>query len=350
MAAVAARSGPRVAVANATEGEPLSGKDRTLLAANPHLVLDGLEAAAAAIGAARTIVCVERSQANAIDSVRRAVVERPQGSTPIELALTPDRYVVGQETALVHWLNGGEAKPTFGVRPFERGVAGRPTLVDNVETLANVALIARFGAAWFRQAGSRDEPGTTLVTIAGGVRHPGVLEVPIGLPLEELLRRAGAPPAQAVLIGGYFGTWLQGDGLAGVRFSSDGSAQRGARPGCGVVAVIPHGVCALREVAAVADWYAANSAGQCGACVFGLADIGRAVRGALEGAPGAVEAARRWASMVRGGGACQLPDGAAAFVESALDALAGEVDDHRTGTCSRPYAGYLRVPSPAGWT
>jgi NADH:ubiquinone oxidoreductase subunit F (NADH-binding) len=244
MAVVAGRPGPRVVVANATEGEPLSAKDRTLLRANPHLVLDGMEAAAAAVGAARMILCVERDQTTVIRAVRLALAERPPDSPPIQLALTPDPYVTGQEKALVHWLNGGEARPTFATRPFERGVSGRPTLVDNVETLANVALIARFGSDWFRQVGSADEPGSMLVTLAGGVPHPGVHEVPIGYPLEDILSDAGTSPIRAVLIGGYFGTWVSGDRLAGLRLSTDGMAAAGARPGCGLIAVIPSGVCA----------------------------------------------------------------------------------------------------------
>jgi NADH:ubiquinone oxidoreductase subunit F (NADH-binding) len=322
---------------------------------NPHLVLDGIAATAAAVGAARTILCVERDRSMVVAALRHALDERPTrpGSNPVELALTPNRYVAGQETALVHWLNGGEARPTFGARPFERGVGGRPTLVDNVETLANVGLIARYGDVWYRQVGTRSEPGSMLVTVAGDVGRPGVLEIPIGCQLGEVLSSAGAATVRAVLVGGYFGTWLAGDHLWRVPISVQGLAELGARPGCGVIAVVPDGVCALAEVAAVAGWFAANSAGQCGACLFGLADIAGAMRGVVDGAPGAADAARRWANMVKGGGACQLPDGAACFVESALAVFADEVEEHRSGRCHRPYAGHLPVPAPApapgGW-
>ena len=92
----------------------------------------------------------------------------------------------------MHWLNGGEAKPTHvPPRPFEKGVDGRPTLIQNVETLAHVAQIARFGADWFRQTGTGDEPGTTLVTVTGAVARPAIVEVPIGTRIDRIVARAG---------------------------------------------------------------------------------------------------------------------------------------------------------------
>src|SRR5262249_51016303 len=146
----------------------------------------------------------------------------------VELFSTPSRYVAGQETALVRWLNGGEARPVFQGRPFEHGVAGRPTLVDNVETLAHIGLLARFGAAGCRAEGPDVEPGPPSVTAAGGGRPPGVYEIPVGYPLAELLGQAAAEPAQAFLIGGYFGAWVRADLAYGACLSTDGLALVGA--------------------------------------------------------------------------------------------------------------------------
>jgi NADH:ubiquinone oxidoreductase subunit F (NADH-binding) len=343
MAAVAARRGPAVLVANGTEGEPLSDKDRALLIGNPHLVLDGMAAAAAAVGANRLILAIEEIRGDTIAALRRALAERTDGSA-VELVLTPSRYVVGQETALVRWIDAGDARPTFGGRPYERGVGGRPTLVDNVETLAHVGLIARFGAEWFRALGPEDEPGSALVTVSGGVRRPGVYEVPVGYPLADLLRHVEAEPIHALLVGGYYGTWIgAGDGAA-ARLSSTGLAAVGAAPGSGVIVALPADVCALAEVTSVAAWYAAHSAGQCGPCLFGLADIANALRRVADGDPAAEPAARRWTRMVTGRGACRFPDGAARFVESALDVLHAEVRDHQHGRCRRRHAGYLPAP------
>jgi NADH:ubiquinone oxidoreductase subunit F (NADH-binding) len=330
MRAVAGGTGPKVVVANGTEGEPLSQKDRVLLAANPHAVLDGIAVAAAAVGAQRAILCVARGQAGLVAGLQRALAARSDAVT-VELAQSPDRYVTGQESALMAWLNGGDARPTMGPRPSDRGVGGRPTLVDNVETLAHVGLIARHGPTWFRRLGPPEEPGSALVTVSGGVRHPGVYEIPIGYPLVDLLRHVGAEAIGAVLLGGYFGAWIDPGAVQAATLSDRGLAPWGARLGCGVVSVVPERSCALAEVAAVADWYAANSSGQCGPCLFGLADIARAVTGLMTGEPGAETAARRWTAMVRGRGACGLPDGAALFVESALAALPVEIAAHRRG-------------------
>jgi len=349
LAAVAGGRGRPVVIANGTEGEPLSAKDRVLLTRNPHLVLDGLDAAASALGADRAIIAVERARTDTLAAVRRAIAERPAGRLPIEMVGTPSRYIAGQETALVRWVNGGEARPVFGSRVYEQGVGGRPTLVDNVETLANVGLIARFGPDWFRLVGSPEEPGTVIVTVTGGVDRPGVYEVPVGASLTGLLGHVGAHPVQAVLFGGYFGTWVGGQDIAEVPVSSAGLATIGGRLGCGVIVVIPDDACALAELATVTGWYSAHSAGQCGPCVFGLGDIARAVDGVLAGDPNAEAAARRWTAMVRGRGACQFPDGAASFVDSGLDALSAEVAEHRGQRCDRPHRGYLPAPAPGDW-
>ena len=349
LAAVARGRGPAVVVANGTEGEPLSAKDRMLLIRQPHLVIDGVLAAVTAVGADRAVICIERDRADAAAAVRRALAERPE-RLDLRVAMTPSRYVAGQETALVRWLDGGDARPVFRKPPFEHGVGGRPTLVDNVETLAHLALIARFGAEWYRSVGPADEPGSTLLTVGGAVGRPGVYEVPIGIPVADVLARSDAAPPRAVLFGGYFGTWVAAHRLAGLTVSRSGLAPVGATVGCGVLFVMPDDGCAVREVAAVSAWYAAQSAGQCGPCVFGLRDIASATRDLSDGAAGAGDVTRRWTGMVRRRGACQLPDGAAGFVDSALDAFAAEFaeHDHERGTCGRPYRGLLPAPMPAG--
>jgi NADH:ubiquinone oxidoreductase subunit F (NADH-binding) len=357
LAAVAGRRQP-VMVANGTEGEPLSGKDKTLLVNAPHLVLDGALLAAETIGATEAIVCVDRSQAAAAASaaLRAALAERDDaGPIDIRVVAAPSRFVAGEETALVHWLNGGDAKPTLvPPRPFERGVRGRPTDVQNVETLAHLGLIARFGADWFRRIGTTGDPGTRLVTIGGGVSRPGVYEVACGLPLMDALGAAGMlGPIPPVLVGGYFGTWLDPVQVQMARLDVDSMQALGASPGSGVIWALPEGACGLAESARVARWYADQSAGQCGPCSNGLPAVARALQAVVAGPQGAGPATslERWTQMVSGRGACRHPDGAARFVTSALRVFAEEANLHlQRGPCpGSHHPGVLPIPKGDGW-
>ncbi|HWS44836.1 MAG TPA: NADH-ubiquinone oxidoreductase-F iron-sulfur binding region domain-containing protein [Acidimicrobiia bacterium] len=349
---------PPIVVANGTEGEPLSAKDKTLLVHAPHLVLDGAVAAANAIGADVVCVCVERRAAPVVRALQHAIDERNRSRADgieLKLGATPSRYVAGEETALIHWLNGGDAKPTFTPpRPFERGVVNRPTLVDNVETLAHVGLIARFGAQWYRSAGTAREPGTMLVTV-NGVERPGVYEVPLGTSLRHVLRNAGAHDVAGVLVGGYFGTWLTPQQAAMVSLTAEDLTTMHAALGCGALGVIGAGACPVAEIARITRWFANQSAGQCGPCTFGLPAIADALDHMARGADrdGRAEAAaRRWLAMVEGRGACKLPDGAVRFVRSGLAVFADHVAEHRTtGRCRAP-GGAPALPVPraeASW-
>jgi NADH:ubiquinone oxidoreductase subunit F (NADH-binding) len=358
--AVAERRGPRFVVANGTEGEPASAKDKALLSIAPHLVLDGAVLAAQVVGAREAIVCVERTATPIANVVEAAIAERERTRhDPVQLRLerTPSRYVSGEESALVAWLNGGEAKPAFvPPRPFEKGVRGRPTLVQNVETLSHLALIARFGGDWFRALGTEADPGSALVTCSGSFEYRGVSEIPLGLPLARLFEAASTDMSdvQAVLVGGYFGTWLPREALETVRLSNASLQTYGASFGCGVVAALPQDHCGLVESARVARWLASQSAGQCGPCVNGLDAIARAlevlVRGDKKG--DALRHLDRWLTMVKGRGACKLPDGTARFVASSLEVFAHEIDLHgRKGRCSAPRQSrpLFPLPNPQGW-
>jgi NADH:ubiquinone oxidoreductase subunit F (NADH-binding) len=341
----------RVVVANGTEGEPASSKDKALMVSSPHLVLDGASIAAETIGAGEAIICIDRSASEAVAAIRGALAERlPAGADRIALRVetTPSRYLTGEESALVHWLNGGGAKPTFvPPRPFERGVGGRPTLVSNVETLAHLALIARFGAGWFRSLGSADDPGTALITFTGDVARPGVYELPLGVPLFEALRVAGVSgPPQALLIGGYAGTWVPGSDVAGARLGRDSLRGVGASLGCGAISVLGAKSCGLATSAQVARWLASQSAGQCGPCANGLPAIATSLEALVAGDRNSrqEQQLRRWVDMVDGRGACHHPDGAARLVRSALSVFGEEVARHRRrGQCTAPG---LELPLP----
>lgn len=334
LAAVARRRGRRAVVVNGAEGEPMSGKDRTLLELAPHLVLDGALLAADAVGAREVVVAVKRTAWAANESLRRALAERGDAGR-VRVEGVAEAYVASEETALLRGLDGGPPKPTVvPPRPYERGLGGRATLVANVETLAHLALIARHGASWFREAGTEPHPGTALVTAAGAVARPGVHEIALGTPVSAVV--GAATPARAVLVGGYYGTWLTGGALAKTRLDDASLRARGARLGAGVVVALPEEACAVAEVARVVAWLAGESAGQCGPCVHGLDAMAGAVGDIAEGVADrdATRRLERWCGQVEGRGACHHPNGVAGFVRSALRVFAEELEDHRRhGRC-----------------
>jgi len=342
MRAVAGARGKPIVVVNATEGEPASLKDRTLLETLPHLVLDGAALAARAIGADEAILCVCESAGVALERTARAISERSRlagGSPRIVLNVAPEGYVVGQESALVSHLNGKAPKPTFS-QPmlFERGVRRRPTLVNNAETLAHVALIARYGPRWFRELGIAGQPGSTLVTLSGPISYPGVYEIEYGASLTSLLEAAGGTTAaaRAALFGGYSGSWVDGHLLGGVALSDEHLAPHGASLGAGVVLLLSEGACPVAETVRVTRWLARQSAGQCGPCVHGLDSIASVLE-QIAGGTRDRHLSQRVAALTgltARRGACSHPDGAVRFVTSALSVFAHEFSDHaRHGQC-----------------
>ena len=341
--AEAARRGKRggaVVIANGSESEPASSKDAVLLANAPHLVLDGIALAAAAVDASRAYLCVGDHGWAAGRDLARAIAERTGDEVPVELTATPDGYLSGQETALINSLNGELPLPTVvPPLPAQRGAHRRPTLVMNVETLAHIALIARYGPAWFRQLGTRDAPGTALVTVSGAVSQPGVYEVPLGTPLADLLHHAGLEGRpQAVLTGGYFGSWLPLPAALGVGVSAPELRAVGAALGPGVLAVLPEYSCGLAETARVTGFLASQVAGQCGPCSNGMPALAEAMSWIAFGQPGddLIGWAHQLTRLITGRGACHLPDGTAAMVLSALAVFDADLRAHAAaGPCGR---------------
>ena len=344
----------KVVVVNAMEGEPASRKDVTLLRVNPHLVLDGAEALASLIGANEIIICVAREKESLARIVRDALAERVRHhrrAVRSSVQTPPGRYVAGEETALVNWLNNRETLPQYRAkRPHVARLHDRAVLVDNAETCAHVGFIARSGAQSFRSLGTAASPGTALVSISGAIDRPQVLEVVLGTPLRQILAGASADPdPQAVLLGGYGGAWLDAAHLD-APYANETLTPLGASTGAGVIVVLAREGCAVSETERVVRWMANESARQCGPCAFGLPsladDLALLRRGASD-APLAVQRLTSRCAVIEGRGACHHPDGVVRLVRSALDVFRDDIADHASG---RPCAGsssarhYATVP------
>src|SRR5664280_2262654 len=348
MRAVLSETRQPVVIGNATEGEPASMKDRVLLAQAPHLVLDGATIAADIVMACEVIMVVHQDVRPMVDY---AVDERLQmgvDRVPIRVVTASERFVAGEASAVVNWVDRGRPVP-LGKPPrmSERGVDGRPTLVQNVETLAHLALIGRHGSQWYRQVGTEEEPGSMLVTLVGAVARPGVYEVGIGSTVGHVLALGGGPSAslQALLVGGYFGTWLSGGNSTLLRpFSALGL---GVGLGAGVLVAFPTGVCGVAETARLARYLASQSAGQCGPCRFGLPAIAGEMEAVAEGRPARMADLDRWLAEIDGRGACSHPDGVARQILTALEVFHDEVVQHEEGWCTASGEDFV-LPLPTG--
>lgn len=351
-AARARRIAPTI-VANGCEGEPASHKDKHLLWLAPHLVLDGLVLLGRELRATRAVLVVEAGAPNGpgdlVRRLREAVNERDvrQDGVSIELVEVPGRFIAGESAALVSTLNGGPGTPSYSEQSVrERGVGGAPTLVQNVETVAQVALIARYGADWFRDYGTAAEPGPQLFTVYPGRRRPRVVQSAAGAALAPLI--ADAEPIDAVLVGGYHGSWIPAPLARHARLTE---ADLGVPLGAGLIAALPADRCGLAETAHIVRYLALESAGQCGPCLNGLPRIAAALEQLADPSHaardlGLVDRIERWCGMAEGRGLCHHPDGSVRLVRSALMTFRTEIAAHRAGVCTggdrRPL-----LPAPA---
>ncbi|MGH2899900.1 MAG: NADH-ubiquinone oxidoreductase-F iron-sulfur binding region domain-containing protein, partial [Solirubrobacteraceae bacterium] len=335
------RDGRAVVVVNGAEGEPASFKDRVLMASRPHLVIDGAMLAADAVGADEIVFYVGEEHGAAVAAMASALDQRrTEMGRRSRLVTAPIGYVSGEATAAVHCINSGDARPTTSPpRMSERGVAGHPTLVQNVESLAYAALIARFGEQWYRSAGRLATRGTALITLSGVGAEDGVREIELGATVGEVAEAAGArrDAIRAVILGGYFGTWAGVDEAWDLPLDPEVMRGSGLTFGCGIVGVLGEGTCGVTAAARIMRFMARESAAQCGPCVYGLDALGSAVTRVATGHARGDDLDRieRLTAITAGRGACHHPDGAVQHMASALTVFGEEFREHaRTGRCS----------------
>lgn len=268
------RATPHYLVCNADESEPGTFKDRVLLTEDPFSIVEAMMIAALATGSAKAYLYVRAEyplayerMANAITACRGAGLFAD--GFDIEIRRGAGAYICGEETALFESIEGkrGEprSKPPF---PVEVGLFGKPTVVNNVETLANILPILLNGAEAYVRVGTAQSTGTRLFCLSGAVARAGVYEVPFGYSLRALLDDAGAEPARAVLLGGAAGTFLHGDELD-IPLSLEGAKAAGTTLGSGVVMVFAKDADLHDAVRRIAGFFRDESCGQCVPCRVG---------------------------------------------------------------------------------
>ena len=345
---------PAVVVVNGTESEPASAKDQLLLQLRPHLVIDGALTVAAACAASDILIAVHAGSA-ALRSITTAIEERDDCAT-VGVSVVPNRYIAGESSSLVSWLGGGPAVPASRSRPTaECGLYGRPTVVSNTESVCHVAMLARHGDSWFREAGPWNAPGSLLITVAGDVAVPGtVLEVLHPVSISDLLAEACGPDPrwQAALIGGYGGTWVSREEASSALVQPGKGVSGSVGIGCGLIGVVGPDRCGLAEASRIVSWLAAQRAGQCGACSYGLPLVAEELDLVARGGRSLRRSQRKVASLahlVAGRGLCSLPDSTIAMAESSLVVFGHEADLHRRGRCTTAdEPGAFPLPSLGG--
>jgi NADH-quinone oxidoreductase subunit F len=342
-------AGSRFAICNGAEGEPATFKDRTLLRTNPYQVLEGLAIAAYAVGAERAFLGVKETFAPEIEAVGRALEEMQEaealGGIPVELVLGPDHYLFGEETGLEEVIEERLPLPRTA-RPFIQGLFAsppndNPTLVNNVETLANVPHIVADGPDWLRANGTDESPGTMVFTICGDVQRAGVFELSLGTPLRYLVEVvAGGPPGgQAVkaIFPGASNTVIVPEELD-TPMDFDSLRQVGSGLGAGGFAVFDDSACIVQAAYRYSRFLSVESCGQCPACKFGTGEVTEALRmlETGEGAERDVELVLVRARNSTDGQKCALPTGESLLMQSLVQVFPEEFGSHVRSPCPLP--------------
>jgi NADH-quinone oxidoreductase subunit F len=357
----------RYAVCNGAEGEPGTFKDRAILRANPYQVVEGLAIAAFVIGAREVFVALKASFERERERVLRAVTEMEQagmlGDLSVALVAGPEEYLFGEEKAMLEVIEGNEPLPRwlppymhglFATAPQlgwsahepEAGHAGRhesnPTLVNNVETLANVTQVLALGVEAFRTSGTESSPGTVVCTVVGDVMRPQVLEIELGTPLHDLLTACGGPQAGRRIKAVFPGVTnaLLTEAQLDTPCSYEDFARIGSGLGAGGFIVYDDTACMVEVAATFSRFLWVESCGQCPPCKLGTG----AITGALDdivanrGTDASIELINHWLPEVADANRCFLPVEEQQMLGSILRSFPEDFEAHLAGSCPSPRA------------
>jgi len=342
------REPERYLVCNAGEHEPGTYKDRHLLRHNPHQLLEGIAIGAFTIGAKESFIFMNGAFAEEIELVKQAIHDaQRQGflgsnilgagfSCDIQIFIGPDTYVAGEETALLEAMQGREAKPKHKppFYPTVYGLYGKPTVVNNVETLSNIPHILSHGAEWFRSFGTKTCPGMMLFSISGDVNRPGVYELPLGIPLRKLIDDYGGGIKEgrvlkAVYPGGPSQAFLMPKDLD-VPMDFDSLKAAGSGLGSAGVIVLDDTNCMVEQTMKFCNFFKDESCGQCPPCKMGTRYLHQILEKieAGHGKPEDLQTLQQLSGFVKGRGDCTVITGAAVAVECSLRHFPDEFEAH----------------------
>lgn len=324
----------RCVVVNASEGEPGSAKDSALMLTAPHLILDGAEIVARAMNVKTIQVMVPSERPAVRPALERALDERSE-EFKYEVYETGGTFVSGAARAVIEAIEGRPNLPVTGWQPDAiKGLRGRPTVLSNAETFAQVAALAAMGPERYAAEGTPDEPGTTLLTVAGDGPGGVVMEIPLGTPLADVLALCGYESDVTVLMGGYFGAWLPPHEVAVRQLSRADMNAAGASLGAGIILPLDRDACPVVLTARIVEYLAGQSARRCGPCKNGLPALAEAVSLLADrGVATAIRRINQLTEVVSGRGACAHPDGTVKLVKSMLKAFPDEVLAHEHQQC-----------------
>jgi NADH-quinone oxidoreductase subunit F len=343
----------RYLVINGGEDEPGSKKDRVLLENLPHLVVEGAIIAAYAIGAAKALLYINARYDIAVENITHALAEAKRAgywgnnildsgfNVDIEIIPAPHNYVAGEDTAAIEVIEGKQPlprqKPPF---PVTVGLYGKPTSVNNVETVANVAPIILHGNEWYRHFGTSESPGTMIFSLGEDVNRPGIYELPFGTSLRHLIEQCGGgikgnKTIKAIMPAAPSSAFLTADKID-TPLDPNSMREAGSALGCGVVRVISEGTCMVEEVLRISEFFTAESCGQCPACRMETNTLTALLKKVQQGQGGQaiLEQFAKVVAFNKGKGFCNLIAMPGPPIESAIELFPDDFAAHlNTGRC-----------------